>query len=592
MPRVGLSSACACTWGSQIDIVELIPRFGTQLVTAERMGLNGIVKINRASLFDLPAEHIIAVGRVVFCLLLLSAIAVQPGYPFQEVSSELAVLAAYSAFAFAILAVRVWRLSRPWSQYLIHLIDIAAIVTLWPWAQERIGAFFAVFMLFLLLAASLRWAWRGVVATALGLSGITLIRGIANEGLTHLSGYLIESAYVLVSGGMIAYLSALRQRYRDQVITLADWPAPTPSQLTAVSLENLLAHCAVTLEVPRVLAIWEEAEEPDLNIAVLQNGHYCQMREIAGAFGDFLTTQRFATTAFWTDNSESGVIFTHQGPIRSNIPIIDKNLIVNYHIRSVGTAPFRGALCKGRLFVLDRSSWSDFQLLLTEIIAARIGNALDRQIMQFEARDAAALMERDQLAHDVHDGFLQGLAAIGLQLKLVTDGNPEDVKERVDTIKQLVNQEQRRIREFLRKKVKAKLGDDILLCEELQKIESEAARLWKCRLSFSIDPPDARVSDKIGFHLTLMLMEAVANAARHGRASLVCISIRTTVDAIYVQVQDNGAGFSEPVLSEDAEVKTELRPASLRARINKLGGSLSVNSSANGVELKIRLPKK
>ena len=557
------------------------------------MGVSGILKINRASLFDLPAEHIIAVGRVIFCLLLLSAIAVQPGYPFQEVSGELAVLAAYSAFAFAILAVRVWRLSRPWSQYLIHLVDIAAIVTLWPWAQARIGAFFAVFMLFLLLAASLRWAWRGVVATALGLSGITLIRGIANEGLTHLSGYLIESAYVLVSGGMIAYLSALRQRYRDQVITLADWPAPTPSQLTAVSLENLLAHCAVTLEVPRVLAIWEEAEEPVLNIALLQNGRYQQTREIAGAFGDFLTSQRYTTAAFWTDNSESGVIFTHQGSIRSKIPIIDRNLIANYHLRSVGTAPFKGALCKGRLFVLDRSSWSDFQLLLTEIIAARIGNALDRQIMQFEARDAAALMERDQLAHDVHDGFLQGLAAIGLQLKLVTDGNREDIKERVDTIKQLVNQEQRRIREFLRKKArKTKLGDEILLSDELQKIESEAARLWNCRLSFSIDPPGARVSDEIGFHLPLMLMEAVANAARHGSASAVCISIRTTVDAIQVQVQDNGQGFSEPALSEDGDVKTELRPASLRARINKLGGSLNVNSSTNGVELKIRLPKK
>ncbi|MBV8056664.1 MAG: hypothetical protein JO071_15640 [Deltaproteobacteria bacterium] len=556
------------------------------------MGLNGIVKISRATLFDLPAEQIIAVGRLIFWLLLFSAVAVYPDYPFQQVSAKLAVLIAYATFAFAMLAARIWRLPRPWSQYLIHLVDIAAIVTLWPWAQERIGAFFAVFVLFLLLAASLRWAWRGVVATAIGLGAITVIRGTANDGLTHMSGYLIESAYILVSGAMIAYLSALRQRYRDQVITLADWPAPTPAQLNAVSLENLLTHCAVTLEVPRVLVIWEEAEEPVLNIAVLRNGHYQQTREIAGAFGDFLTSQRYTTSAFWTDNAQSGVIFTHQGPVRLKVPIIDRGLITNYQIRSVGTAPFKGALCKGRLFVLDRSSWSDFQLLLTEIIAARIGNALDRQIMQFEARDAAAVMERDQLAHDVHDGLLQGLAAIGLQLKLVTDGNPADVTDRLDTIKQLVNQEQRRIREFLRKKArKTKSGSDILLSQELQKIESEAARLWNCKLSFAIDPPDTRVSDEIGFHLPLMLMEAVANAARHGRASSVCISIRTAQDTIYIQVQDNGEGFGEPALSEDTDVKTELRPASLRARINRLGGSLSVNSSADGVELKIRLPK-
>ena len=229
-----------------------------------------------------------------------------------------------------------------------------------------------------------------------------------------------------------------------------------------------------------------------LNIAILESGHYQQTREMAGAFGDFLTSPRFANSAFWTDNSQSTLIFTHEGPIRLPAPVIDKGLVVNYRMQSVGTAPFKGTLCKGRLFVLDRTTWSDFQLSLTEIIAARIGNALDRQIMQQHARDAAALMERDQLAHDVHDGLLQGLAAIGLQLKLVADGNPDEMRDRLDTIKQLVNQEQRRIREFLRQKARRKkAGPEVSLRQELQKIETEANRLWNCKLSLAIDPPDA-----------------------------------------------------------------------------------------------------
>ena len=49
---------------------------------------------------------------------------------------------------------------------------------------------------------------------------------------------MINGAYVLVSGGMIGYLSALRKRHRDQVLTLADWPAPTPSQFSAVTLRE------------------------------------------------------------------------------------------------------------------------------------------------------------------------------------------------------------------------------------------------------------------------------------------------------------------------------------------------------------------
>ena len=101
-----------------------------------------------------------------------------------------------------------------------------------------------------------------------------------------------------------------------------------------------------------------------------------------------------------------------------------------------------------------------------------------------------------------------------------------------------------------------------------------------------------RVSDEIGFHLPLMLMEAVANAARHGSASLVDISIRKTSDAILVNVQDNGHGFAGAASADEENVKTELRPASLRARISKLSGSLNVSSSTDGVELKIRLPAK
>ena len=554
----------------------------------QRMG-----KISRIDVFDRPAEQLIALGRVIFCALSLAAMIVDPSAPFQRTREELTLLVAYFAFAIVVLMLRVWRVPYAWTAYIIHLVDIAVLTTLLFWAKDQISAFFAVFMLFVLLAASLRWAWRGAIPTAVGLGAMVLLLSAIEHGTRYLTTSLMDSAYILVGGGMIVYLSALRQRHRDQVLTLADWPAPTPSQFSAVSLENLLCHCALTLEVPRVLVMWEEAEEPVLNIAILDSGRYQQAREMAGAFGDFLTSQRFANSAFWTDSSQSTLIFTHEGPIRLPAPVIDRSLVVNYRMQSVGTAPFKGTLCQGRLFVLDRTTWSDFQLSLTEIIAARIGNALDRQIMQQNARDAAALMERDQLAHDVHDGLLQGLAAIGLQLKLVADGNPDEMRDRLDTIKQLVNQEQRRIREFLRQKARRnKAAPEVSLRQALQKVEVEADRLWKCKLSLSIDPSDVRVSDEIGFHLPLMLMEAVANAARHGSASRVDISIRKTSDAILVNVQDNGHGFAGAASADEENVKTELRPASLRARISKLNGSLNVSSSTDGVELKIRLPAK
>lgn len=182
-------------------------------------------KISRVDLFDRPAEQLVAVGRVIFCLLFLPAIEIDPGSPFQRTSAELTLLVAYSAFAIAVLTVRVWRLPYSWTAYVIHLVDIAVLTTLLFWAQDKIGAFFAVFILFLLLAASLRWAWRGALATAIGLGAIVLILSVINNRSGYLTASMVDSAYILVSGGMIGYLSALRKRHRDQVLTLADWPA-------------------------------------------------------------------------------------------------------------------------------------------------------------------------------------------------------------------------------------------------------------------------------------------------------------------------------------------------------------------------------
>jgi signal transduction histidine kinase len=282
------------------------------------------------------------------------------------------------------------------------------------------------------------------------------------------------------------------------------------------------------------------------------------------------------------------------GAARLKTPIINEELIRRFQIRSVGTAPFVGILCRGRVFILDRDNWGDFLLLLIKFVASRIGMELDRQILQRQTEEAAAAQERIRLTRDLHDGILQSLTAARFQLKLLTDGQrDEDARSRLDTIKQLLNNEQIRIRDFVRQTLpKSDAGTELVLSRDLRRVVSELAELWECTTSLSVDPQDASVPAKLGAHLSLMLAEAISNAVRHGGASMVRVGIRKTSEYLAMEIQDDGHGMAGPACKYDHKEPADaaLGPVSLRGRVFELGGSLDVRSSPQGTELQIRMP--
>jgi signal transduction histidine kinase len=295
-----------------------------------------------------------------------------------------------------------------------------------------------------------------------------------------------------------------------------------------------------------------------------------------------------------TTNVRSGFVDMQSGAARLKPPVMSEELIRRFQIRSVGTAPFVGILCRGRVFILDRGSWGDFLLLLIKFVASRLGMELDRQILQRQTEEAAAARERIRLTRDLHDGILQSLTAARFQLKLLSDDQrDEDPQSRLNTIKQLLNNEQIRIRDFVRQTLpRSDAGTELVLSRDLQRVVSELGELWECTTSFSVDPQDASVPAKLGAHLSLMLAEAISNAVRHGEASTIRVGMRKTNEHLAIEIQDNGHGITGSDCRYDNKEPADaaLGPVSLRGRVVELGGSLDVRSSPLGTELQIRMP--
>jgi len=557
--------------------------------------ISHFVGIVPTDIFDAPAERLIARGRVVLCTLSMLALHLEPTPPTGYAVVIYITLIFYCLFAGLLIAWTSWRIPTFVESQFIHTADIAFMSIFMFLIEGPTSPIFASFT-FVLLAATLRWDWQGVVITVAILALLLLIAGIIEvldpaRADNDLNKRLINGAYLVTAGGMLAFVSALREHNRGRLARLADWPAHQFPKGNLPTLATALAQAAAILEAPRVLVLWEEAEEPYVNVAQWQSGTFRQARKIAGTYGT-LVHRDLASSAFLTESAERAFLLGHHGPARLS-GLFDDELREDFSIRSVATAPFTGTICSGRVFILDRSSWNDADLLLSEIIASRTGVELDRQALQLQSEEGAAIRERIRLTRDLHDGVLQSLTAASLQLKLSNAAASHEVYSRLEIVMQLLTKEQRRIREFVEGTALKEISKgDVILGRDLRQLLSETAQHWDCATSLSVAPADMKVSRALRVHLSLMLAEAVANAVRHGGASNIDVAIEKDQNHLVVNVRDNGRGFGGPFVRYDHKelVASGFGPVSLRERVGELGGSLTISNSSMGAELEIRVP--
>jgi signal transduction histidine kinase len=80
-----------------------------------------------------------------------------------------------------------------------------------------------------------------------------------------------------------------------------------------------------------------------------------------------------------------------------------------------------------------------------------------------------------------------------------------------------------------------------------------------------------------------IVAEALTNAAKHARASVARVGVRTAAESLEIAVHDDGVGGADPALGSGI--------VGLRDRVDAAGGRLSVRSPAGeGTELVVQLP--
>jgi signal transduction histidine kinase len=123
-------------------------------------------------------------------------------------------------------------------------------------------------------------------------------------------------------------------------------------------------------------------------------------------------------------------------------------------------------------------------------------------------------------------------------------------------------------------------------------MEEAAARLARqhgVAVEADIDLEDEPPQEKT-LALFRIFQEGVSNAVRHGRASVIELSVTQDADAVSFVLRDDGSGFDPG--SQDAEALfTSGRRglAGMRQRVDSLGGTLNIVSSPGaGTSVEVR----
>jgi signal transduction histidine kinase len=383
------------------------------------------------------------------------------------------------------------------------------------------------------------------------------------------------------------------ERVVEELARLSD-PLAEETPDAGPPVRECLRHALWVFGAERGMFLWEEADEPYASLATLAGGRF-DIRSLAPPGEDWIAPEAAESVFLFHPRSGATVIRSGRAIIGGPRGPISPALLAEAEFERALVIPASSRGLSGWVLVLDHDEPANEDLAVGAMVSAQISVALERWESQRARREAAAAEDRVRLARDLHDGVLQFLAGAGLQLDgLARLDLPPDGAARLATLRQAVADEQRELRGFittLRPARRTVAGPQRPLAEELAQLAERLSRYWSIEVVADVSPPDLGVPDRVGYDLSRIVRESVANAVRHGSARKVQVHARVEGARLAIRIDDDGSGFAfEGALTGDQLDRYGEAPRSLHERVRALEGRLELRSSPRGASVMIDVP--
>jgi signal transduction histidine kinase len=206
-----------------------------------------------------------------------------------------------------------------------------------------------------------------------------------------------------------------------------------------------------------------------------------------------------------------------------------------------------------------------------------------------EMRLRQSLEDRVRLGQDLHDGIIQSIYAIGLNLgecqKLLGE-EPQEAAQRLGKSITDLNAVIREVRHFI-----GGLEPGAFKVKEfttaLQSLTAAMGETTDLEFSFDVEAEAVQhLSANQATQLLYIAREAISNSVRHGQSRTTTVSMRTNADGVRLEVRDDGVGFDLATLSRQG-----LGLRNIEARARELGAACRIVSApGQGTAVRVEIP--
>jgi signal transduction histidine kinase len=531
-----------------------------------------------------------------------------------------------------ILLLRRRQQSTPSFRLLVHSGDVIwpALISIFATSQ---GNPFFLFFVFVIAAAAYRWGlWETVGTASLSVVLLWMDSLAFNLGLiSRLDGFLLShhlpllrsditefepkrlfmrSISLVVMGFLLGYLAEQQKQLRAEKAVIARVLAKARVEVGLRStLQDIIGEMLSLYEASSALIVSQETNSRHVFIGELQpeakdGAEFRWLESSTSGREVYLYDDQGATATYASRPPGSTEKFNIVGMNKDGervrnleVSFLDPLTAQHKFASMISVSFLFGREWWGRIFLFDPSLTGDIEeeLRFLQELVRQVGPAVYNVYLLSRLRTRAGAVERARVARELHDGAVQSLIAVEMQVDVLrrqSVSNTGIVTGELGRIQGLLREEVLKLRELMQQMKSIDLDSRRLLgfigdtVERFQRETGISARFLTSIEELKMPQPMCR-------EIARIVQEALVNVRKHSKATQVLVRFNASEDGWNLVIEDDGSGFPFAGRLNQLELDSVGKgPVVIGERVRLIEGELTVESNpGRGSRLEVSIPQ-